>query len=49
MNEDYKIIIESTGDYKTRKAFNKVAALSERQYLDLVKVVLNFLETPPLP
>lgn len=43
--EEYKIEIETTGDYKTKKEFNTQIMLSERQYLSLVSTVLDFLDT----
>ena len=42
--EEYKIEIETTGDYKTKKEFNIQVSLSDREYLALVAVVLDFLE-----
>lgn len=43
--EEYKIEIETTGKYEVKKEFNKIVSLTERQYLALVSVVLDFLDT----
>lgn len=45
MKEEYKIEIESTGEYKTKKEFNKILSLTEREYLSLIEVILDFLDT----
>jgi len=44
--EEYKIEIETTGDYKNKKEFNKVAMLTEREFTALVNHTLNFLDDP---
>ena len=44
MEEEFKIEIESAGDYKNKKEFNKIAKLTERQFLDLIATILDFLE-----
>lgn len=45
MKEEYKIEIETTGEYKEKKEFNTVTNLTAREYLALVKVVLDFLDS----
>lgn len=42
--EQFKIEIETTGNYETKKEFNVRVELTDRQYLALVGVVLDFLD-----
>ncbi len=42
MPEEYKLEIETTGDYKTKKEFNLTLKLTARQYLKLVEVILDY-------
>ncbi len=51
MEEEYKIEIESTGEYKNKKEFNKIVHLTEREYLALISTILDFMEKkePEMP
>ena len=42
--QNFKIEIETTGNYETKKEFNIQVELSDRQYLALVGAVLDFLD-----
>jgi hypothetical protein len=48
MNEKYKIEIESKGEYDVKKEFNKLADLNEREYMGLITVIPDYLDTLPL-
>jgi hypothetical protein len=48
MKEKYKIEIESKGEYDTKKEFNKIVELDEREYMALVTGILDYLDTLPL-
>lgn len=45
--EKFKIDIESQGTYEMKKEFNHLAELDTRQYLGLVSIILDYLDTLP--
>lgn len=42
--EKFNIEIETTGDYKTKKKFNKEVEMTDREFLGLVEIILDFLD-----
>lgn len=45
MKEKYKIDIESRGECEEKKEFNLLTSLNTREYLGLVNVILDYLDT----
>lgn len=43
--DDYKIEVETTGDYKTKKSFNKKVGMTERQFMGLMTAILDYVDT----
>lgn len=43
--EKYQITIESDGDYKLRKEFNRQLMMNDKQFLAFVNAIILFIET----
>ena len=46
MKEEYKIEVETTGDYKTKKQFIKIVEMTDKQFLALSGLIVDFTTNP---
>lgn len=43
MKKRYTIQLETTGAHETKREFNDIVALTDKEYLDFVTVILAFI------